>query len=133
MGITKHQCGKRMVLHSTKFRKIILAIIDTGIDNLHPDLKNQIFRNQGELGIDINGNDKAANGIDDDENGFVDDFSGWDFVNKINIYAAEINDDFTDWDNNPMDENGHGTNVAGIIGAEHNSIGIAGVIPKFKL
>ncbi|MBK8946463.1 MAG: S8 family serine peptidase [Ignavibacteriae bacterium] len=112
---------------------IILALIDTGIDYLHPDLKNQIFRNQGELGIDKNGNNKSNNGIDDDENGFVDDFSGWDFVNKTEIYNSEINYDFTNWDNDPIDEHGHGTNIAGIIGAEHNEIGIAGINPKIKI
>ncbi|MFZ1290661.1 MAG: S8 family peptidase, partial [Melioribacteraceae bacterium] len=113
--------------------KIILALIDTGIDYLHPDLKNQIFQNVGEIGVDENGNDKSSNKIDDDQNGFVDDFSGWDFVNKSNIYPAEINYDFTEWDNNPFDEHGHGTNIAGIIGAEHNSFGIAGVNPKIQI
>ncbi len=114
-------------------KEVILAVIDTGIDFEHPDLKNRIFKNSGEMGIDNNGNNKSSNGIDDDNNGFIDDFQGWDFVNKIDIFPADVNDDFTDWDNIPMDENGHGTNISGIIGAEHNNIGIAGVDPNVKI
>ncbi|MCB9250025.1 MAG: S8 family serine peptidase [Ignavibacteriales bacterium] len=114
-------------------KKILLAVIDTGIDYLHPDLKNQIYINKGEVGIDQNGNDKKSNGIDDDKNGFIDDFQGWDFVNKINIYPANMKDDFTDWDNDPNDEHGHGTNIAGVIGAEHNTFGIAGVNPNIEI
>ena len=48
-------------------------MIDTGIDFLHPDLKNHIWHNKGEMGTDQNGNDKKTNGIDDDGNGFIDD------------------------------------------------------------
>jgi len=113
--------------------EIILAVIDTGIDFLHPDIDDVIFKNLGEIGIDQNGFEKSNNGIDDDANGFIDDFQGWDFVNKVNIFPIETKDDFTDWDNVPMDEHGHGTNMAGIIGAEHNSIGIAGINPKIKI
>ena len=114
-------------------KEIILAVIDTGIDYEHPDLKNVIYINNGEIGTDNFGHDKSSNGIDDDGNGFVDDFRGWDFVNKLDIIHSELQDDFTDWDNNPFDENGHGTQISGIIGAEHNNIGIAGVNPNIKL
>ncbi len=114
--------------------EIILAVIDTGVDIEHPDIDDVLFQNEGEIGKDINGNDKRNNGIDDDQNGFIDDFQGWDFVNKLNIFPIDSNEyDFSDWDNFPMDENGHGTNVSGIIGAEHNSFGIAGVNPKVKI
>ena len=112
---------------------IILAVIDTGIDYLHPDLNDIIFKNDGEIGVDFNGNDKSYNNIDDDQNGFIDDYFGWDFVDKQDIFPAEIKDDFTVWDNNPMDEHGHGTNVSGIIAAEHNNIGIAGANPKVRI
>ncbi len=112
---------------------ILLAVIDTGIDYFHPDIDENIFYNLGEQGTDLEGNDKSTNGIDDDRNGFVDDFRGWDFVNKIDIFPIEPNYDFTEWDNDPMDENGHGTNISGIIAAEHNSIGIAGLIPNVKI
>ena len=98
---------------------IIVAIIDTGIDFLHPDLKNQMYINPAE---DINNNNMLdqgdLDGIDNDENGFVDDVSGWDFVDKFLESDSLVEGDFFDWDNNPMDENDHGTAMAGILGAE---------------
>lgn len=109
---------------------ILLAIIDTGIDYLHPDLINKIYINPGETGLDNTGNDKRSNGIDDDGNGFVDDFSGWDFTDREGFPYDSTGGDYLYWDNNPMDEHGHGTYMAGIAGAEvNNTIGVAGVAP----
>jgi subtilisin family serine protease len=103
---------------------IVVGIIDTGVDIDHPDLKNNIFINYGEFGLDSAGMDKSSNGIDDDGNGYIDDYVGWDFCGKDN----------TSPDNNPRPGNGHGTHVAGIVGAvANNSIGIAGVVPKVKI
>lgn len=94
-------------------RSILVGIIDTGIDYAHPDLINAIWNNTGETGLDISGNDKRYNQIDDDTNGYVDDWRGWDFFND---------------DNDPLDDHGHGTHVAGIIGATgNNNISISGV------
>lgn len=94
-------------------RGVRVAITDTGADYLHPDLAANIWQNPGEVGIDSQGRDKSKNGVDDDNNGYVDDFHGWDFVNN---------------DNDPMDDHGHGTHVAGTIGAvSNNGIGITGL------
>ena len=113
---------------------VLLAIIDTGIDYLHPDLKNKIFLNSGEIGTDFNGDDKRSNGIDDDNNGFVDDFQGWDFTDRVGFPFDSTGGDYLDWDNDPNDEQGHGTFISGIAAAEvNNTIGIAGVAPNIKL
>ena len=83
---------------------VLIGIIDTGVDTRHPDLRDRIFVNPGEI---------ADNGIDDDGNGFVDDVSGWDFANA---------------DNDPFDDVYHGTHVAGIAAATgDNGRGVAGV------
>jgi subtilisin family serine protease len=88
-------------------KNVLIAIIDTGIDYDHPDLQANIWSNPGESG------DKANNGVDDDNNGYVDDFRGWDFAGD---------------DNDPDDDNGHGTHVAGTIGAVgDNGTGVVGV------
>ncbi|MDD1718823.1 MAG: S8 family serine peptidase [Methanoregulaceae archaeon] len=91
----------------------VIAIVDTGVDYTHLDLRENIWTNPGETGEDLWSRDKRTNGIDDDLNGFVDDWRGWDFVNN---------------DNDPMDDHGHGTHCAGIAGASgNNGRGIAGV------
>jgi subtilisin family serine protease len=82
---------------------IVVAVSDSGVDYRHPDLKQQLWKNPAEL----------PNGVDDDRNGFIDDFYGWDFV---------------DLDNAPLDDHMHGTHVAGILGAEgNNGVGVVGV------
>ena len=91
----------------TGSRDIIVGVIDTGIDDRHSDLAANMWRNPGE-----SGDGKESNGVDDDGNGYVDDYRGWDFVNN---------------DNNPFDDNDHGTHCAGIIGAVgNNGSGISG-------
>lgn len=72
-------------------RGVVIALIDTGLDFTHPDLAHAVWTNPGEI---------ASNDLDDDGNGYVDDVRGWDFASN---------------DNDPTDNAGHGTNVAGLI------------------
>ncbi len=100
-------------------RKIVVAVIDTGADIRHKDLQSNLWTNSGEVGLDSMGRDKSSNGVDDDKNGVVDDVHGWNFVGNNNKLT---------------DNHGHGTHIAGIIGAEGgNGYGISGVSPKVSL
>jgi len=115
--------------------EIILGVIDTGIDFYHPDLKNRIYINPAE---DINSNgfyDEGDNdGIDNDGNGFTDDVFGWDFTDRDGFPFDSAGGDYLQWDNYPMDEQGHGTYISGIIGAEADNVsGVAGIMQKGKI
>ena len=89
---------------------VTVGIIDTGMQLNHPDLSANVWTNTDEV---------AGNGLDDDSNGYVDDVHGWDFVNNDAL---------------PADDNGHGTHVAGTIGARgNNGIGVTGVAWTVRL
>ncbi|MEX0798121.1 MAG: S8 family serine peptidase [Bacteriovoracaceae bacterium] len=96
---------------TTGSKEIVVAVTDNEFEMDHDDLKGQWWVNQNEI---------PGNGIDDDNNGYVDDVNGWDFMGQDN----DMNDD----------TGTHGTHVAGIIAAKaNNKIGVAGIAPNVKV
>ncbi len=87
---------------------IVVAIIDSGIDTKHDQLKGQLYSNPNEV----------VNGVDDDGNGMIDDIHGYDFISQ----SGDLSDN-----------TGHGTHIAGIIAADHSKGQVTGVAPKAKL
>jgi len=101
--------------------EVLVAVVDTGVDLSHPDLKDNLFINKAEV---------PNNGIDDDHNGFIDDVQGWNF----NAKEDENDCDPISEQANAQDDFNHGTHVAGTIGAvQNNGIGISGIAPKVKI
>ncbi|MDH4468427.1 MAG: S8 family peptidase [Bacteriovoracaceae bacterium] len=94
-------------------KKIKIAIIDTGIDYNHPDLKDNIWINEAEA--------NGIAGVDDDNNGIIDDLHGANF----SVQGTPTGD--------PLDDHNHGTHCAGTIAGVHNDIGVAGVMAEASL
>jgi subtilisin family serine protease len=124
----------------TGTQNIIIAIIDTGIDYGHPDLVNNIWKNPGETG-----DNKEQDGIDNDNNGYIDDWHGWNFNTGVsgsigNNDPMDLGEYVKMWNNPNIDPQErlkalyfvcykyHGTHVAGIGGASgNNGVGVSGI------
>ncbi|MBW8381589.1 MAG: S8 family serine peptidase [Youngiibacter sp.] len=92
--------------------EVVVAVIDTGVDTSHPDLQGKMWVNTHEI---------AGNAKDDDNNGYVDDINGWNFVNNTpNVFVG-------------VEEDGHATHVSGTIAAADNTIGVIGIAPNVKI
>lgn len=120
-----------------------IGIIDTGLDYDHPEFEGQLAISTRE---DANGNGRFEpwpvqeirnglsgdfDGLDNDNNGFIDDVTGYDFTDQV---RSPFFGDYLDPDPDPLDDNNHGTQVAGVVGAKaDNQIGGVGIAPDCKL
>ncbi|MFZ4714171.1 MAG: S8 family peptidase [Bacteriovoracaceae bacterium] len=113
-GVSVNKAYENMTTHADSVT--IVAVVDTGVDYNHEDLKNVMWRNEKEI---------PGNNIDDDKNGYVDDYYGINTLQRDGEGRAT---------GNPMDTHYHGSHVAGTIAAEQNNgKGIAGIASKVRI
>ena len=98
--------------------RVVVAIVDTGIDLVHPELAGRLWKNRDEI---------PGNGVDDDHNGFVDDTIGYDISGDLMTLFDPVGD------NDPTDSLGHGTHIAGIVGANADGRGVVGISPEVEI
>ncbi len=101
-------------------QEIVLAIVDSGLDLLHEDIDPTcLWTNPGESGLDEQGRDRATNGVDDDQNGYIDDVHGWNFLKN----SPDIQEDHY-----------HGTHIGGqLCAGGNNGLGVTGGYPGIKI
>ena len=100
---------------TSKGAEMVIAVLDTGVNFSHPELTHCQWVNTDEI---------ANNSIDDDNNGYVDDTVGWDFVFDTNNPGPSYTN---------LDENNHATFIAGVIAAKEDSTGVVGIVPEAKI
>jgi hypothetical protein len=111
-GVSGKDIGWELMLSHASEKRPIIAVLDSGVDLNHPELKNNLWKNEKECGQDPL--------IDNDGNNLAGDCHGWNFTEAIDSLEAK----------NPQDNDGHGTHVAGIIAAAKDGRGIVGVLPS---
>ena len=112
------QMGVDHVWDKSRGESVTVAVLDTGVDIAHPDLRDNIWTNSGEV---------PGDGLDNDHNGYIDDVHGWDFITNTSDPSPKFGT------SSSVLGMSHGTAIAGIVAAEANNVGLIGVAPGAKI